>query len=364
MTPGAGLELTQVLAKMISEPETLGRRWQRDTGGASSAAGEEETSRGHKKMRGCRRRQQITGPSWKGQNPVTASVTLTVLIWASLCKTGSPSQNSTFTLAVPASVSVQRGLCVHIPCRFTYDRSKRTVSEKLYGYWFQKREGSMNHTLVATNNNTQRAESSFANRFLFTGNPEEGDCSFSILNARSQDKGAYFFQIADSSLRYIYLTSKDPVPMTLHVLVTEFTEKPEIVKLSAVISGKEAVVACLAPGPCSKIELEISWETDLTGNKTSQWSQQDNTGRWTYGSNFTFTPSLNDRGKSLTCRVWYPHIQQRVETTIFPDGSTTHHQFGWPSVTLFVVILCLIKVLFYSLFFFSVIWCSNRRKVP
>ncbi|XP_077196952.1 myeloid cell surface antigen CD33-like [Paroedura picta] len=312
-------------------------------------------------------------PPWKGQNLVTTSTTLTVLVWAFLCRSSS-SQNLAFTLAVPDSVSVQHGFCIHIPCQFTYDRSK--ISRKLYGYWYQKRETSTNlldvllqafltpGVLVATNDKTQRVQPFFANRFHLSGDPNKGDCSFSILNAQLQDNGEYVFQIADSLVKFIYLTSHDPAPRTVQVLVTEFTEKPDIVKLPTLVSGEEAIVTCLAPGPCFRIEPEISWETAVTGYDTSEWSEQHNQDSWTYGSNFIFTPSLNDQGKLLTCRVWYPHVQKQVESTIRLDVTTTHDEFQRSSAAILLIVLCLNKVLFCFLFFFSVVWFLNRRNAP
>ncbi|XP_054854893.1 uncharacterized protein LOC129342962 [Eublepharis macularius] len=318
--------------------------------------------------------------SWKVPNPASFTATLTVLILASLCKS-LPSQNPAFMLtsvSMPDSVSVQHGLCVHIPCQFTYDDSKRISSEKLYGYWFQKRDESLHSfavlqqpynglgVLVATNDYRQKVEASFANRFQLTGDPVQGNCSFSILNAQSQDTGKYYFLIADNNIFsnnvfLNYFTTRTQSHQTLQVLVTEFSVKPEIVKSSAVISGKEAVLTCSAPGPCSKIEPAVSWATVLTGYRTSLWSYQQSNGSWIYGSNFTFTPSPTDQGKSLTCQVWYPNIQKRVENIIFLDISGLFQEFSGSSVVLFLIVLCLIKVLFCFLLFFSVFGLAAGR---
>ncbi|KAL8219424.1 UNVERIFIED_CONTAM: hypothetical protein K2H54_024382 [Gekko kuhli] len=261
---------------------------------------------------------------------------------------GSWSQNSEYNWTVPASVSVQRGLCVHIPCSFTYNQRDRTSPGTLYGYWFLNKDGYQHYftrnpqhssrgILVATNDERQEIRTSVENRFQFTGDPEEGNCSFSILNARSEDEGDYYFRIEDGYLKYSYISSWLRTHTTLQVLVTGKTfllmcfptvwwslvlqrwkplEEPQLGATSVVLSGKEAVYTCLALGLCVKIDAKISWDSELKGNGTSQWSQQHSNGSWTYGSNFTFTPSLNDQGKRLTCWVWYPNIWASVEKRI------------------------------------------------
>uniref|UniRef100_A0ACB8FRN9 Uncharacterized protein n=1 Tax=Sphaerodactylus townsendi TaxID=933632 RepID=A0ACB8FRN9_9SAUR len=234
----------------------------------------------------------------------------------------SPSQNGALALKVPKSVFVQRGLCVHVPCQVISYHSKRTDSEKRYGYWFRKREKSdplaktfsHQNIIVATNDNRWKTES---NHFQLTGDLDAGNCSFSILNAQPQDAGDYYFQTADNADGHIFNTTQ--ASTMVHVFVTEFTEKPEIVKSSALISGKKAVLTCFALGPCSEIEANVSWATNLTGYRSSQWKNQYSNSSWIYGSNFTFTPSLNDQGKPLTCQVWYPHIQEQIEKTILLD---------------------------------------------
>ncbi|KAL8219422.1 UNVERIFIED_CONTAM: hypothetical protein K2H54_024342 [Gekko kuhli] len=236
------------------------------------------------------------------------------------------SQNSEYNFTVPASVSVQRGLCVHIPCSFTYNQVERTNPGKLYGYWFQNKDGYQHYfthssqryalgILVATNDKRQKFRTSVENRFQFTGEPEEGNCSFSILNAKSEDAGEYYFRIEDGYLKYSYTTNRFRTHTTLQVLVTAL-EEPQLGATSVVLSGKEAVYTCLALGPCVKIDAKLSWDTWLTGDKTPQWSQQHSNGSWIYGSNFTFTPSLNDQGKQLSCWVWYPNIWASVKKSI------------------------------------------------
>ncbi|XP_048356119.1 sialic acid-binding Ig-like lectin 14 [Sphaerodactylus townsendi] len=270
--------------------------------------------------------------SWKVVDLASCLATLIVLILACPCK-GLQSSNLEYNLTVPASVSVQPGLCVHIPCSFTYKMTDRITLRKklatLYGYWFQKKDGYHHHidynsqyihgVLVATNDKRQTFETFVLERFQLTGQPEEGDCSFSILDARSGDAGEYFFRIEDNGFRYSYTNNPNQTPWKLNVLMTEFTEKPQIQNSTLVLSGKEAVFTCSVPGPCIKIEPSFYWRDTPTVHRTYEWSLQHSNGSWTYGSNITFTPSPREQEISLTCRVWYPNIAKQVEKTIHID---------------------------------------------
>ncbi|XP_060113848.1 sialic acid-binding Ig-like lectin 8 [Heteronotia binoei] len=315
------------------------------------------------------------GPPRKPQNPASSSATLTVLIFVSLVK-GLLSQKED-KLMVPASISVQRGLCVHIPCSFA---SSRNSSEKLHGYWFEKRGRYWHYLvtsyrfqrvegiLVASSDNKMVLHNSVRNRFRLTGDVTAGDCSFSILTVELQDAGEYYFRIETKGMVHDY---KGTARMPLKVVVTELTEKPQIRNYSPVVSGTKAVYTCLARGPCLRINAKISWTTILVDYRTVQWRQQQSNGTWIYGSNFTFTPSTIDRGKWLTCWVWYPNVKKRIQSTIFleltgsPDFDKTplnvtrdrqlapRTQFLGTTVTIFVIMQYLLKVLTGILFFIA-----------
>ncbi|XP_054854888.1 sialic acid-binding Ig-like lectin 5 [Eublepharis macularius] len=261
-------------------------------------------------MPGDRGNQLLIDPSWKVLNPVSSSsIALIVLIFASLYK-GLLSQNTDYKLSVQDSVSVQRGLCVHIPCNFTYNAADRRNPQKLYGYWFR---GS--RYLVATNDDKQRYPEG---HFKLTDDLEQGSCSFSILDAKSNDQGWYYFRIEDNSFGYSYINYHQ-THKKLQILITEFAEKPRILNSSAVLSGEEAVFTCSVLGPCSKMEPRFFWISRQIRHETPYWSHQQINGSWIYGSNFTFTPSLSDQGKELTCKVWYPNIWEYAENTFLLD---------------------------------------------
>uniref|UniRef100_A0A8D0DLH5 Ig-like domain-containing protein n=1 Tax=Salvator merianae TaxID=96440 RepID=A0A8D0DLH5_SALMN len=258
-------------------------------------------------------------PLWLMKTPASFMATVTVLVLVLFCQ-GTLSQSSSYTLMVPPSVSVQQGLCIDIPCSFTYDQQKYQPY-KLYGYWL-KNEGEektyfsysrplVNGRLVATSDENLRVHSSTANRFRFTGNPDQGSCSFRINDAALQDRGTYYFRTEDrNDLRYSY----QPL---LQVLVTELTQKPEIQNSTEITWGKEVTFTCRAPGTCSGTPPRFTWTTALESRQRWPNNYQHRNGSWTYTSELTLKVTLTDQGKPLTCRVEYPAVGATVESTTY-----------------------------------------------
>ncbi|XP_077788623.1 sialic acid-binding Ig-like lectin 14 [Podarcis muralis] len=123
------------------------------------------------------------------------------------------SQLPGYDLKALEAVTVQRGLCVHIPCNFTYPTSQ--YSGELYVYWIKNdraRSTQVHYTrnyfagiIVASNDKDQSIASFAGNRFQLTGNPSEGDCSFSINDVKFEDEGQYYFRIEKGQiLRFSY----------------------------------------------------------------------------------------------------------------------------------------------------------------
>ncbi|XP_034974041.1 sialic acid-binding Ig-like lectin 16 isoform X2 [Zootoca vivipara] len=276
-----------------------------------------------------RRTRELMSLTWGVKNPASSMATVTLLILPILCK-GLQSQYPGYDLKALKAVTVQRGLCVHIPCNFTYPTQSSTTSEdpypgKLYAYWIKndgagstiRNTGHENSgSVVASSDNAQHIASFAGNRFQLTGNPAEGDCSFSINDAQFQDAGQYYFriekgQILKFSYRFYYILPD--------VSVTVLAEKPKILNSSEVVLGKSVTLICQAPGTCPWKELwsqpKISWSTPLQGTTSAQ-NHQHNNGSWTFASGFTFTPTLQTQGRTLTCRVRYPEVGKTVENTI------------------------------------------------
>ncbi|XP_067318077.1 sialic acid-binding Ig-like lectin 14 [Anolis sagrei] len=153
----------------------------------------------------------------KKKNLVSHMVTQIILILAFFCKGMLSQRRSSFTLEVSQNVPVQRNGCVHIPCQFTY---YSTRTEKISANWFKPHavksscySNCVPGLLVATTNSRSVVEESAQNRFYFIGDPNQGDCSLIIMNAKAEDEGHYFLRIEGNwGLKYSYVTSSDTQP--------------------------------------------------------------------------------------------------------------------------------------------------------
>ncbi|XP_026518338.1 myeloid cell surface antigen CD33-like, partial [Terrapene carolina triunguis] len=155
---------------------------------------------------------------------------LNVLILTLLCR-GSLSQLPGFTLTVPQSVSVQEGLCVLVPCTFTYSASSDTYNSRdynpwarLYGYWYKDQANESQDPPVASSDPSRGVSQETQGRFRLAGELAYGDCSLLISEAQWRDTGRYYFRFEKGTLKYSYRFNN----AILTISVPELTEEPEI----------------------------------------------------------------------------------------------------------------------------------------
>lgn len=121
-----------------------------------------------------------------------------------------------YELQVRESVRVQEGLCIHVPCSFSYPRSLWFPSSRLYTSWYWS-EASTGYTYpVATNSPYIHVKKQTQGRFLL-GDPTTNNCSISIRDARKSDTGTYVFQVDPGY--YVEYTYQDK-KLTLQVTGT------------------------------------------------------------------------------------------------------------------------------------------------
>ncbi|XP_066230425.1 sialic acid-binding Ig-like lectin 14 isoform X3 [Saccopteryx leptura] len=206
------------------------------------------------------------------------------LLWG-----GSLQEQPGYELRVQESVRVQEGLCVQVPCYFSYPRSSWYSSSTLYTYWYQDGDNTGHKILVATNNEVKSVKTEFRNRF-FLADPKTNDCSLSIRDARMRDTGTYFFRVEKENYgNYSYKEKK------LKLQVTALTDKPDIHIPELLEADRSTQLTCSLPGACEGgSPLTFSWVGDALDSLNPQTL---------LSSVLTFTPRPQDHGTNLTCQV-------------------------------------------------------------
>ncbi|XP_068098373.1 sialic acid-binding Ig-like lectin 12 [Hyperolius riggenbachi] len=194
------------------------------------------------------------------------------------------------TIQADQTVTVQRGLCVTIPCAFTAGHMTSLTNAR--GYW-----RTICQETVATNS---EAIVSLKPNFQLVGNLDKGDCTLRITNATEQDAGKYYFMVEygedkKTTCSYAYKMT------TLQV--TDLKEKPVISDPGTLTEGQEVTLTCTAPGNCSNVP--ITWR-----NKMELLNES---------SNLTFIPTRRDHNKLLTCHMTVSSlkISTQNEITLF-----------------------------------------------
>ncbi|XP_044112702.1 myeloid cell surface antigen CD33-like [Neovison vison] len=214
-------------------------------------------------------------------------------------------RESELWLQVQDTVKVQEGLCISVPCRFSYSYSPSywTSPSPVHGYWF--REGPIAHqdAPVATNNPDRRVQEEIQDRFHLLGDPQAYNCSLDIRDAQRRDSGTYFFRVErGSSVSYSYTQNQ------FSVQVTALNHTPDILILGTLESGHPRNLTC-----------SVLWACERSTLPTFSWTSSALTSlgpRTHLSSVLTLTPQPQDHGTSLTCQVYLAAAGVMVERTI------------------------------------------------
>ncbi|XP_077649158.1 sialic acid-binding Ig-like lectin 12 [Urocitellus parryii] len=198
---------------------------------------------------------------------------------------------SDYTLKVPREVTVQEGLCVHVPCQFSYPWSSWTKKDSAHGYWFHEGDKSTDAP-VATNNPDRKVQNETQGRFHLLGDPRTNICSLSIRDARKTDAGSYYFRVERGRLIHSYTDH------SVSVRVTALTHTPDILVPGTLETGRPSNLTCSVPWACEQgTPPTFSWE----GPSVSSLGPNI-----THSSVLTLTPRPQDHGTNLTCQVTLP----------------------------------------------------------
>uniref|UniRef100_A0A8C9AZG1 Ig-like domain-containing protein n=1 Tax=Prolemur simus TaxID=1328070 RepID=A0A8C9AZG1_PROSS len=232
---------------------------------------------------------------------------LLALLWGRAGVEGQKWYWDSYTLEVQRVVTVQEGLCVHVPCSFSYRWYGWKDSDPVHGYWFREGADVERDAPVATNDPAKKVQEETRGRFHLLGLPSAKTCSLSITDARRTDSGPYFFRVEGGTAKWISTCPH----LFLHVTAPTALENGSSV---SVLEGQSLRLVCA-----------------VNSNPPARLS-------WTRGS-LTLYPShpsspllldlpqvhLRDEGE-LTCRAQNPLGSQHVSLSLSLQSEYTG---GW-----------------------------------
>ncbi|XP_033621809.1 myeloid cell surface antigen CD33-like [Fukomys damarensis] len=202
---------------------------------------------------------------------------------------------------MPKSVSVQEGLCVLVPCRFSYPYFALKTGS-VFGFWFREGSESLHDLPVATNNPQQQVQEETRGRFRLLWDAQTRNCSLHIRDSRRGDSGLYFFNTGREKFRRSFYWNK----ITVHV--TALTYTPDILIPGTLESGHPSNLTCSVPWACEQGTPPIfSW----AGASVSHLGPTIMN-----SAVLTLSPQPQDHGTNLTCQVLLPGAGVTVERTV------------------------------------------------
>ncbi|XP_005412758.1 PREDICTED: sialic acid-binding Ig-like lectin 8 isoform X3 [Chinchilla lanigera] len=208
-----------------------------------------------------------------------------------------------YSLKVQSSVTVQEGLCVHVPCEVSYPDEDGTEWDPAYGCWFRRKGVPTSQIApVATNDPDRQVQKEAKGRFHLTGDPGANNCSLDIRDARKKDKGSFVFRLEKGKTRYTYTY------YPLFVRVTDLTHSPDILIPGTLVPGRASTLTCSVPWACERGTPPVfSW----VGPSVSHMGPNI-----TSSPVLTLTPRPQDHGTNLTCQVTLPAVSVTKRTTV------------------------------------------------
>ncbi|EPQ13753.1 Sialic acid-binding Ig-like lectin 10 [Myotis brandtii] len=226
-----------------------------------------------------------------------------------------------YWLKVERAVTVPQGLCVQVPCSFSYPREGNTKGAPAQGYWFKVGTEVFRGSPVATNDQSRMVQWGASGRFQLLGSPRDGGCSLLLTEAQMEDRGMYFFRVEEGTLRYSFVDNK------FFLNVTARTQEPALYVPETLEPGRQATAVCAfqfhsehCPAPT------LSW-------RGAALAPQEIGETTAYVSVLTLTPRRQDHNTDLTCRASFsregPSFKRSVRLNVAYAPETPVISISW-----------------------------------
>ncbi|XP_042086969.1 sialic acid-binding Ig-like lectin 13 isoform X2 [Ovis aries] len=217
---------------------------------------------------------------------------LVALLWRREGAEGQMGPEENYKLQVPELVTVEEGLCVLVPCSFSYPWDVWAIFTSTLGYWFREGAATSKDAPVATNNPDTEVQEETQGRFHLLGDTRAYNCALEIRDAKRRDNGSYFFRMERGNVKNNFMSNQ----LSLHV--TALTHTPDILISGTLVSGRPGNLTCSVPWACERGTPPIfSWKGATVSSQVLTTS---------LSSVLTLTPRPQDHGTKLTCQVTLP----------------------------------------------------------
>ncbi|XP_078093181.1 myelin-associated glycoprotein-like [Mustelus asterias] len=204
------------------------------------------------------------------------------------------------------------GSCAEIPCVFDYPD---TYSNP-WILWLKG--GSDPRTPVVSVISDSAELERAAGRIELKGKVTEKQFSLLIKDFKRGDGGDYYIRVKMTTPWDRAEDHLQKIPVSLSIL-----DKLRISVPGQLIAGKPAQFTCSLTQSCSVPELKLEWIGEespfLPGALTSQHTRNSLEDSWMVSLTFSFTPSLDQHGESLTCKLISGDGQTTVQESLRLD---------------------------------------------